>query len=94
MTYFNGPAYTPEYDLARLSSQQAKVKAVMGDGNWHTIEEVTRLVGGGESSVSAQIRHLKKPRFGSNTIDRRRRGDKSQGLFEYRLVLEIQQELF
>jgi len=91
---FNGPAYIEKYDFSRLKTQQQKVKMVMEDGKWHTLNEVQDIIGGSESSISAQIRHLRKARFGGHVVDRRRRGNPEQGLFEYRLVTELQVSLF
>ncbi len=36
-------------------------------------------------SISAQLRHLKKPQFGSYLLEKRRRGKLKSGLWEYRL---------
>lgn len=54
----------------------------MKDGSWHTLPEIAAGTGDPEASISARLRDLRKPRFGSYVVDRRRR---SQGLFEYRL---------
>ena len=37
------------------------------------------------ASISAQLRHLRKEKFGSYNIEKRPRGDRSNGLWEYRL---------
>lgn len=38
------------------------------------------------ASVSAQLRHLRKPRFGGFVVEKRPRGDRERGLWEYRLA--------
>ena len=82
---FNGPEYRPEFDRERLTGQIRRVFACMKDGNWRTLAEIAAITGDPEASVSAQLRHLRKPRFGSHEVGRRPRGDRSRGLFEYRL---------
>jgi hypothetical protein len=82
---FNGSNYNPSVDHARLSKQHERVRDCMLDGVWRTLEEIAALTGDPPASVSAQLRHLRKPRFGSYTIEKRARGDRASGLFEYRL---------
>ena len=82
---FNGPDYDPQLDWTRLTKQHERVREIMRDGNWRTLKEISKICGDPESSVSAQLRHLRKPRFGSWIVDKRRRGNRKQGLFEYRL---------
>lgn len=80
---FDGADLTPS-DHVRLSRQMARVKARMSDGRWITLKTLAYDCGAPEASVSAQLRHLRKPRFGGHTIERRHLGS---GLYEYRLVL-------
>lgn len=80
---FNGPDYDHERDSVRLGSQLLRVSALMADGRWRTLAEISHSCGDPESSVSAQLRHLRKPRFGSHTVNRRHVGG---GLFEYQLI--------
>jgi len=49
------------------------------------LSEIAAAAGDPEASVSAQLRHLRKPRFGSYVVEKRPRGDRSAGLFEYRV---------
>ncbi len=83
---FNGPEYRPEEDKARLTGQALRVRSFMLDGAWRTVSEISESLGDPAPSVSAQLRHLRKPRFGSYIIERRSRGDRKRGLFEYRLL--------
>jgi hypothetical protein len=48
---------------------------------------VARMTGDPEASVSAQLRHLRKPRFGGHTVERRYM---SNGLYEYKLILNTE----
>lgn len=84
---FSGPAYDPAFDHARLVGQMQRVYLVMRDGTWRTLREIAQLAGDPEASVSAQLRHLRKARWGSNQVERRRRGGESSGLHEYRIVV-------
>jgi hypothetical protein len=83
---FNGPSYDHERDSQRLTGQIQRVFALMSDGTWRTLREIAEATGDPEASVSAQLRHLRKPRFGSHTVERRRRGVESSGLWEYRMT--------
>lgn len=83
---FDGVTYEPEADQVRLSQLLARVYAVMADGQWRTLREITEALGGAsEASVSARLRDLRKLRFGGYWVDRRRRGKLGSGLFEYRV---------
>lgn len=82
---FNGPDYDHARDGARLSRQHERVLAVMLDGQPHTLKEIAEATGDPEASVSAQLRHLRKPRFGAHKIVKHHMGN---GLFAYQLVQE------
>ena len=84
---FDGPAYSPEHDRVRLTGQLERIVDVMKDGEWRTLGGIAALAHAPEASVSAQLRHLRKPRFGKHTVLKRRRGDPGDGLYEYRLIL-------
>lgn len=94
---FNGPEYASAMDKERLTKQIGRVYQCMSDGRWRTLSEIASITGDGESSISAQLRHLRKPKFGSHEVSRRPRGDRQHGLFEYRLEIpfvESGSELF
>ena len=84
---FDGPDYDPHWDDTRLTGQIQRIWSVMKDGTWRTLAEIEGLTGDGQASISAQLRHLRKPRFGEYTVLKRRRGIKEQGLFEYQLTI-------
>lgn len=86
MPHFNGPYYDPAYDQNRLTKQIGRVYQLMSDGKWRTLREIADGTGDPEASVSAQLRHLRKQRFGSYEIDLRSRGNRSDGLWEYKLL--------
>ena len=81
---FDGAEVTRN-DNVRLSRQYAKIRDYMLDGEWRTIEKIAFNFGYSECSVSAQLRNLRKSRFGSFTVNRRRRTEGS-GLWEYQVV--------
>lgn len=83
---FNGPDYEPENDRARLTGQIRAIYKFMNENEWKTLREIEDALGYPQASISAQLRHLRKPRFGCHVIDKRRRGDRKQGLFEYKLA--------
>jgi hypothetical protein len=84
--HFNGPDYDPEFDHSRLSTQIERVKSFMMDGAWRTLGEISDGTGDPHASVSAQLRHLRKERFGSYVIEKQYRGEREMGLWEYRLL--------
>jgi hypothetical protein len=86
---FNGPVYAPEHDQPRLARQVDRVFDAMKDGEWRTLSEIAAASGAPEASVSAQIRHLGKPRFGSHAHEKRPRGERERGLWEYRLIVHL-----
>ena len=80
---FNGDDYVPDRDDPRLKKQIYRVWDAMFDGGWKTLKQISQITGDPEASISAQLRHLRKPRFGSHTIERRHLGN---GLYEYKLI--------
>ena len=78
---FDGADLTPE-DHPRLAGQLAKVYAVIQSGQWYTVAQIAHLIQAPENSVQAQLRNLRKPRFGGHTVERMRFG----ALTVYRLV--------
>lgn len=82
---FDGPAYSHTFDHERLTGQIHRVYYLMRDGRWRTLDEISRATGDPHASVSAQLRHLRKPKFGSHVVHKRPVGDRYAGLWEYRL---------
>ena len=83
---FDGRTYCRRHDHHRLSGQLRKVRDFMTDRDWHTLAEICAAVGvESQASVSARLRDLRKTKFGGYTVERRRRGEASAGLFEYRV---------
>lgn len=87
-----GPAYIKRLDQERLSRQHERIRDFMvgGDG-WWTLGELEHALGYPQASISAQLRHLRKPRFGSFVVEKRRRGEPRSGLYEYRVLRGVAQ---
>ena len=80
---FNGDDYQSERDKERLRGQILRVYTAIKDGRWRTLRQLAEITGDPEASVSAQLRHLRKPRFGGHEIVKR---NIKNGLYEYRLI--------
>lgn len=83
---FDGSDYVPELDNKRLTGQICRIFDLMKDGKWRTLRDIEFVTGDPQSSISAQLRHLRKERFGGHTVNKRRQGDRTNGLFEYKLI--------
>jgi len=93
--FFRGSDYSPELDGKRLTGQIRRIHDLMKDGRWRTLSEIEFYTGDPQASISAQLRNLRKPEFGSHIIVKRRRGEPSHGLWEYRMAkgeLKIEDE--
>jgi hypothetical protein len=82
-------AYVPEIDGPRLPPQREEIRDLMLSasecGAWHTLLEIHRMTGHGEASISAQLRNLRKAQYGSYVLEKRPRGERCHGLWEYKL---------
>lgn len=84
---FDGVTYEAVFDRERLGAQLRRVFDTMSDGAWHTLREIALQTGDkSEAAISARLRDLRKDRFGGFTVERRRRGTPSAGLWEYRIL--------
>lgn len=83
---FDGETYDPKVDQPRLARQLERVRDHMLTVDWLTLQEIASATGGyPEASISARLRDLRKVRFGSYEVVRRRRGNVKRGHFEYRV---------
>ena len=82
---FDGADYSSERDKARLTGQIKRVYNLMKDGKFRSLRTIAAQTGDPEASVSAQLRHLRKKRFGSYVVIRAR--SKAGGsLYFYQLL--------
>jgi hypothetical protein len=88
---FNGSDYDHQRDTQRLSNQYQRVFSLMQDGEWRSLRNISDSTGDPESSVSAQLRHMRKDRFGNHTVEKKHEG---HGLYLYRVLVEEQQLSF
>jgi len=86
---FDGATFEPAKDAERLTGQLATVREYMLAANlyaigetWYSLAEIASGTGYPEGSISARLRDLRKSKFGSYLVERRRR---SPGTFEYRV---------
>ncbi len=99
MSDFDGVTYEPAFDSSRLRGEMARVYWVMTkcptftNGGWFTLGEIATAIYyrfehkvDSEAGISARIRDLRKAKFGSHTVNRRRRGEASRGIWEYQLL--------
>jgi hypothetical protein len=80
---FDGADYDRTRDDVRLTGQILRVWECVCDGRWRTLKEIAQETGDPEASISAQLRHLRKPRFGGYTVEREYINN---GLYKYRLL--------
>jgi hypothetical protein len=64
-------------------------------GSWLTLRELSQLTQYGEASISAQLRHLRKAKYGSYVVEKRVRRDlvvrdaEHGAIWEYRLAKKV-----
>ena len=79
-----GSNFDERLDRERLTGQLKAIYEFMKDGRFKTLSEISGATLAPESSVSAQLRNMrKKPYY--FTVEKQRRGEPTQGLWEYRL---------
>jgi len=82
---FSGATYDATRDNTRLHSQRRRVFTLMKDGEWRTLRQIASSTSDPEASVSAQLRNLRKLKFGGHQVAKRHRGVPKEGLYEYQL---------
>ena len=84
MEKFDGSDYTPEKDDERLDKQIDRVKKACRSGVPMTLAAIAKETGDPEASISAQLRHLRKEKHGSHSVDKIH---VSHGLYLYKVTL-------
>lgn len=82
--HFDGATFNHDRDSSRLGDQMCAVLTLMADGHWRTLSGIASETHAPESSVSARLRDLRKPKFGGHTVNRLYAG---RGVHLYQLVL-------
>lgn len=85
---FDGADYKPERDNARLTGQLLKIWNLMIDGKFRSLPEISAEIKEPEASISAQLRHLRKERFGAHTVERVRGAN---SLYLYKLIVNTKE---
>jgi len=81
---FDGHDYDHGRDCIRLTGQLERVFECLSDGEYKTFDDIRVVTGDPVTSISAQIRNLRKDKFGGHTIDRMHCGN---GLYKYRMTI-------
>lgn len=79
----DGRTYDDRRDRLRLNRQARMIYDVMIDGRWRSLADINHLTAEPEASISARLRDLRKPRFGSHLVERRYI---AHGVWEYRVL--------
>jgi hypothetical protein len=89
---FAGAEYNEVRDRERLTTQIERVRELMNDGAWRTVERISSELRRAypaarfpEASISAQLRNLRKIGF---TVETRNISENGL-LYEYRLVVPV-----
>ena len=69
-------------DCERLEGQTRRIYELMRDASYQTLAEIEGATGDPAPSISSQLRHFRKLRFGGHTVNKRRRGNQ----WEYQLI--------
>jgi len=67
----------------RHGAQREQIRMVMVDGAWRSLPDIATAINASDASIpsiSARLRDLRKPEFGSYTVDKRQ---PRKGYFEY-----------
>jgi hypothetical protein len=80
----DGQSYSRERDLERLDSAMGRIFRLLGDGRWHTVEEMTDAGRCSPTGATARYRDLSKPKFGGFKTESKNFGG---GLWKYRRVI-------
>jgi hypothetical protein len=83
MGLFAGAAYIAARDDGRLERQRDRVFYALKGAGVLTLRNIAEVTGDPEASISAQIRHLRKPKHGAHTVDKIHI---INGLYGYRLT--------
>jgi hypothetical protein len=82
MPLFHGAHLDPK-DFPELHGDLKKVRDLMLDGVWRTLDEIREKTSIPQASASAHLRYLRTPRFGNYTVERVKVGKR---LFKYKVT--------
>ena len=84
---FDGRHFDAEKDQVRLTAQMKGVYETLKSRAWMTVSEIESETGYPQPSISAQLRNMRKEKFGA--LDVRGRYRAGTRIFEYRIEAEI-----
>ena len=87
MTSTFGPDFSAKLDSQRIMDQHKRIRTFMLEksksGEWVSLEDIEFALGYPQASISAQLRHLRKPLFGGYIVNKKRVGN----YWEYMVLL-------
>jgi hypothetical protein len=72
-----------EQDATQFGAIRELMLEASTRGDWLTLAEIAASTEFGEASISAQLRHLRKPRFGHYRVEKRRRDLCTNGVLSF-----------
>lgn len=84
LSQFHGPVMPDQSES--LPNQIERIFHLMKDGTFRSLDEIHRITGDSTASISAQLRNLKKERFGRHTLNKVYCGE---GLWKYQIKVNI-----
>ncbi len=72
-----------EHDATQFGAIRDLMLEASTRGDWLTLAEIAASTEFGEASISAQLRHLRKPRFGHYRVEKRRRDLCTNGVLSF-----------
>lgn len=81
-----GDSYVAEVDHDRIVTQMIRIRDFMLEQNkFLSLAEIEAALDYPQASISAQLRHLRKAKFGNYTVIKRRRTE-TGGTWEYKVL--------
>jgi hypothetical protein len=69
-----GPAFDKKEDGERVNKQHVSIREYMLVAGWKSLADIEKVLSYPQASISAQLRHLRKPVFGGYQVEKRRVG--------------------
>ena len=87
-----GPAFDEALDGKRVRTDIERIRDFMWGNGWWTLKALETVLDIPQATISADLRHLRKERFGSYQVDKVRRGEGGTWLYILRPPKEPTQE--
>lgn len=91
---YDDQGYDPALDRCPMTGQIRRLWAFMRDGQWRTLHRIALAIGYLESSVSANLRNLRKQKYGGFTVNKRIGKNGFGWWWEYQMEPDRQLELY